>query len=145
LNNKEFDKGREVFNQFLSKSENLLFRSVLKRIRETNESEIGEVLFDQVCTCNLSGKSKGTVLSALLDSYSKSVRLAHVELVFHSLILLAGGSGRVDLALEKLKKSLDSKICVLEDINHTALVRMRDAVHAEGREFPYTIPPIQQR
>ncbi len=53
----------------------------------------------------------------------------------------AVASGSHGHALEKLKSSLDAKLCDIGDVNHTALERLKTAMENAGQSFPYVIPP----
>lgn len=117
-----FTKGDEanskiIWEKYLTNSPRVMFQNVLKVARQNNDEELAYRLISYLKTSKVSEKALGTAFSCLID----------IQTI----------KGSTDKALQTLKDAIND-IC-LENINHTALKRLKLALEAEKKEFPYTI------
>ncbi|XP_045595399.2 leucine-rich PPR motif-containing protein, mitochondrial [Procambarus clarkii] len=115
-----YDEAQEFYGKHLSESSSrLMFRSILNCARRTKNADLPAKLLEFLNgQPNVHSTSKGLVYSAWID------------------ILV--DEGKIEEGLKVLQTSTDSMH--LENINQTALIKLRDALTNSGKLFPYTIP-----
>ncbi|KAK7057041.1 hypothetical protein SK128_001374 [Halocaridina rubra] len=116
-----YAEAKEVYDRYLtnSKGEVLMFGNICKKARETNNTEVPSQLIEILNSRpDTSANAKGIVYSCWMDVLS--------------------ATERYDEALSVLEKGL--KDISLENLNTTALKRVKDGLAASNKTFPYTIP-----
>ncbi|XP_005185081.3 leucine-rich PPR motif-containing protein, mitochondrial [Musca domestica] len=109
---------KSIWEKYLSSAPRLMFQRVLQTARDQNDDKLAESVISQLRDSKISEGAIGNAYSCLIDIQTAK-----------------GNSGK---ALETLKTAIKD-VC-LEHINRTALLRLKTALEAEKKEFPYTIP-----
>lgn len=109
---------KAVWDKYLTNSPRIMFQNILKVARQNNDEELTLRLLRYLKTSKLSEKAIGTAFSCLID--------------------LQTIKGSTDKALQSLKDAIND-VC-LENIHNTTLKRLKLALEAENKEFPYEIP-----
>jgi hypothetical protein len=78
ISSNQVEKSREMMSKYLREADGLLFRSILRKIREASDVSMAEEVMSQVSNCAVSSKSRGVVLSALIDAHGESNVLRNV-------------------------------------------------------------------
>ncbi|XP_065358584.1 leucine-rich PPR motif-containing protein, mitochondrial [Calliphora vicina] len=109
---------KQIWDKHLSSAPRLMFQRVLQTAREQNDDKLAQNVISQLRESKISEGAIGNAYSCLID--------------------IQTGKGNADKALETLKTAIKD-VC-LENINRTALQRLKSVLEAEKKEFPYTIP-----
>lgn len=109
---------KSIWEKYLSSAPRLMFQRVLQTARDQNDDKLAESVISQLRDSKISEGAIGNAYSCLID--------------------IQTAKGNSDKALETLKTAIKD-VC-LEHINRTALLRLKTALEAEKKEFPYTIP-----
>lgn len=109
---------KTIWDKHLSSAPRLMFQRVLQTAREQNDDKLAQNVITQLRESKISEGAIGNAYSCLIDIQTTK--------------------GNSDKALETLKTAVKD-VC-LENINRTALQRLKTALDAENKEFPYTIP-----
>lgn len=109
---------KQIWDKHLSSAPRLMFQRVLQTAREQNDDKLAQSVINQLRDSKISEGAIGNAYSCLID--------------------IQTGKGNADKALETLKTAIKD-VC-LENINRTALLRLKALVEAEKKEFPYNIP-----
>ncbi|TMW54433.1 hypothetical protein DOY81_000425 [Sarcophaga bullata] len=109
---------KQIWDKHLSSAPRLMFQRVLQTARDQNDDKLAQSVINQLRDSKISEGAIGNAYSCLID--------------------IQTGKGNADKALETLKTAIKD-VC-LENINRTALQRLKALVEAEKKEFPYNIP-----
>lgn len=111
-------EAQAIWDKHLTNTSRLMFQNVLRLARRQNDEDLSLRLLKYLKDSKISEKALGTAFSCLID--------------------IQTANGSIDKAQQSLTDAI-SHVC-LENINHTALKRLKLALEAEGKEFPYDIP-----
>nr|CAD7395757.1 unnamed protein product [Timema poppensis] len=111
-------KAEKIWSDHLAASPRLMFQSIVRHARRTNDFELINRLLDKLKLVKVSETALGVVYSCAVDV------LVNLE--------------KCDEALEILNSAVKD-IC-LENLNRTALTRLQDGLLKQGKTFPYKIP-----
>ncbi|XP_055597632.1 leucine-rich PPR motif-containing protein, mitochondrial [Uranotaenia lowii] len=117
LNGQE-SQAQELWDKHLANSPRVMFQKIIQHARENNDDALVRRLIVQLKDSKISENGQGIIYSCLIDA----------------LVV----KGQTDQGMEALQEAL--KVVCLENINRSALRRLKDAVTSSGREFPYQIP-----
>lgn len=109
---------KELWDKHLSNAPRLMFQRVLQTAREQNDEKLALAVINQLRESKISEGAIGNAYSCLIDIHTTNKSL--------------------DKALDTLKTAIKD-IC-LENVNRTALLRLKTALQEENKEFPYEIP-----
>ncbi|KAH8419302.1 hypothetical protein KR222_004215, partial [Zaprionus bogoriensis] len=109
---------KQIWDKHLSSAPRLMFQRVLQTAREQQDEKLAAVVISQLRGSKISEGAIGNAYSCLLD--------------------IQTSKGNTDKALEVLSNAV--KDVSLENINRTALLRLKEAVEAKSQQFPYTVP-----
>lgn len=109
---------KQIWDKYLSSAPRLMFQRVLQTAREQNDDKLAQSVINQLRDSKISEGAIGNAYSCLID--------------------IQTGKANVDKALDALKTAIKD-VC-LENINRTALQRLKALAEAEKKEFPYAIP-----
>ncbi|KAJ9586127.1 hypothetical protein L9F63_020226, partial [Diploptera punctata] len=112
------DAALELWNKYLSGSPRVMFQHILRRARDNKDENIVNRLIKLLKDIPISEGARGTAYSCLIDI-----------LVYKQ---------KLDEALVALKEAVD-QVC-LENLNRTALLRLKQSVEEQGKTFPYLVP-----
>ncbi|XP_058819809.1 leucine-rich PPR motif-containing protein, mitochondrial [Topomyia yanbarensis] len=118
-----FTQGNEeqaqlLWDKYLVNTSRVMFQKVIQHARDNNDDALVRRLITQMKDSKVSENGVGIMYSCLIDA------------------LLS--KGHVKQALDALNDGLQS-VC-LENMNRSALRRLKDGLTAIGQEFPYIIP-----
>lgn len=113
------EAAKSIFEKYLKNVPRLMFQRILKVAREQNNEELVQKTINQLRSSSISEGARGNAYSCLID-----VQIANEK---------------YDEALMTLNDAVKD-VC-LENINRTALERLKSAVESTNKQFPYTIPP----
>lgn len=117
ISNADQDAAR-IWDEYLKNSPRIMFQRIVQYARDTSDDTMARKLIKTLTTTQVTEGAFGNAYSCLLD------------------ILIA--KERYDDALDELKLALN-ETC-LENINRTALIRLKENVEKVGKPFPYEIP-----
>ncbi|XP_067623165.1 leucine-rich PPR motif-containing protein, mitochondrial isoform X2 [Eurosta solidaginis] len=109
---------KSIWDKYLSNAPRLMFQRVLQTARDQKDIKTAESLVNQLRDSKISEGAIGIAYSGLID--------IHIT------------DNNLDKALETLKTAIKD-VC-LENINRTALIRLKTALQKQNKEFPYQIP-----
>ncbi|XP_017471472.1 PREDICTED: leucine-rich PPR motif-containing protein, mitochondrial isoform X2 [Rhagoletis zephyria] len=109
---------KSIWNKYLSNAPRLMFQRVLQTAREQKDEKLAQTVISQLRESKISEGAIGNAYSCLIDIHTTNNNL--------------------NKALETLKTAIKD-IC-LENINRTALLRLKTALQEQNRDFPYEIP-----
>lgn len=118
IENGKLDQADRIMKNFLSDTPRIMFNHTLRVARERNDVTIVKNLLESLKGAKVTESALGTVHSCLIDVYCAQ------EMYNDAL-------NAVDNAIKD--------VC-LENINRTALGRVKDGLAAAGKNFPHTIP-----
>merc|ERR1719433_1193875 len=114
-----------IWQNYVKNSTQIMFQKVCQVARSTGNTSLAYDLVRQLSEADqVTSGARGIAYSCLLDC-------------------LCAGKKHKD-AYKALKEALNSNVSV-EDINRTALVRLKQGLEEEGEYFPINIPPKNQR
>ncbi|XP_059481411.1 leucine-rich PPR motif-containing protein, mitochondrial isoform X2 [Neocloeon triangulifer] len=115
-----YDEAGQIWDKYLSKTKRLMFQHICQQSRRNNDPILCSNLLGLLLPSEyVSAGAKGNVLSCLIDV------LVNTE--------------KYEDAVASITAS--QKDIGLEYINSTALLRLKTALEAQGKVFPFTIPP----
>lgn len=114
----ELDAADRIMKNYLSNSPRIMFGHTTKLARERNDENVAKNLLIALKDSKLSEKAWGTVHSCLIDVYCSQEKY--------------------DDALKAVDNAIND--VSLENINRTALRRVKDGIEKGGKKFPYKIP-----
>jgi leucine-rich PPR motif-containing protein len=117
INNNTSDSDR-LWNQYLAAAPRLMFQRVVHLAREKQDGDLVQRLINLLKTAKVSEGALGNAYSCLLDIQS--------------------AKNDYTSAMKTLDEAIKD-VC-LENINRTALVRVKDGIEAMGQKFPHNIP-----
>ncbi|KAL7740091.1 hypothetical protein ACLKA6_000881 [Drosophila palustris] len=109
---------KQIWDKHLSSAPRLMFQRVLQTAREQQDEKLASTVISQLRDSKISEGAIGNAYSCLLDIQTTK--------------------GNTDKALEVLGNAV--KDVSLENINRTALLRLKQAVEEKSQNFPYTVP-----
>ncbi|XP_017021796.1 leucine-rich PPR motif-containing protein, mitochondrial [Drosophila kikkawai] len=109
---------KQIWDKYLSSAPRLMFQRVLQTAREQQDEKLAGVVISQLRDSKISEGAIGNAYSCLIDIQTTK--------------------GHPDKALDVLATAI--KDVSLENINRTALLRLKQAVEEKSQKFPYTIP-----
>ncbi|XP_070852405.1 leucine-rich PPR motif-containing protein, mitochondrial [Drosophila suzukii] len=109
---------KEIWDKHLSNAPRLMFQRVLQTAREQNDEKLASTVISQLKGSKISEGAIGNAYSCLIDIQTTK--------------------GNSDKAMDVLANAI--KDVSLENINRTALLRLKQAVEEKSQKFPYTIP-----
>uniref|UniRef100_A0A6P4EQJ3 Leucine-rich PPR motif-containing protein, mitochondrial n=1 Tax=Drosophila rhopaloa TaxID=1041015 RepID=A0A6P4EQJ3_DRORH len=109
---------KEIWDKHLSSAPRLMFQRVLQTAREQQDEKLVSVVISQLKNSKISEGAIGNAYSCLIDIQTTK--------------------GNSDKAMDALANAI--KDVSLENINRTALLRLKQAVEEKSQKFPYTIP-----
>uniref|UniRef100_A0A0A1WFA5 Leucine-rich PPR motif-containing protein, mitochondrial n=1 Tax=Zeugodacus cucurbitae TaxID=28588 RepID=A0A0A1WFA5_ZEUCU len=109
---------KAIWDKHLSNAPRLMFQRVLQTAREQKDEKLALTVINQLRESKISEGAIGNAYSCLIDIHTTNKSL--------------------DKALDTLKTAIKD-IC-LENINRTALLRLKNALQEGNKEFPYEIP-----
>ncbi|XP_054742086.1 leucine-rich PPR motif-containing protein, mitochondrial [Anastrepha obliqua] len=109
---------KSIWDKHLSNAPRLMFQRVLQTAREQKDEKLAQAVISQLRESKISEGAIGNAYSCLIDIHTTGNNL--------------------DKALDTLKTAIKD-IC-LENINRTALVRLKTALQEQNKEFPFEIP-----
>ncbi|KAH8324400.1 hypothetical protein KR074_006666 [Drosophila pseudoananassae] len=109
---------KQIWDKHLSNAPRLMFQRVLQTAREQQDEKLASVVISQLRDSKISEGAIGNAYSCLID--------------------IQTNKGITDKALDVLANAV--KDVSLENINRTALLRLKQAVEEKSQKFPYTIP-----
>ncbi|XP_055375539.1 leucine-rich PPR motif-containing protein, mitochondrial [Condylostylus longicornis] len=112
-------KAQEIWDKYLKSSPRLMFQRILQIAREKQDESVIDKLVLKLKESKVSEGALGNAYSCYLDILSTKEKY--------------------DEALEVLKTKILADVC-LENINKTALNRLKTGIEASGKKFPYDIP-----
>lgn len=115
-NNKE--TADRLWNEYLASAPRLMFQRIVHLARDKQDHDLVQRLIDLLRNAKVSEGAIGNAYSCLLDIYSNK--------------------NDADACLKTLDISIKD-VC-LENINRTALMRVKDCVEKAGKKFPHQIP-----
>jgi len=119
------DIANNIWQNHVKSSNQIMFQKVCQVARATGNIDLAFGLVNHLGEAeHVTSGAKGIAYSCLLDCLCATNQ--------HKEGYLA------------LKEAMDKKVA-LEDINRTALVRLKQGLEEEGHVFPYTIPPKNTR
>lgn len=107
-----------IWDKYLVNAPRLMFQRVLQIAREQKNEKLAESTISQLKTSKISEGAIGNAYSCLID----------IQTINET----------PDKALATLNTAVKD-VC-LENINRTALMRLKEALEAQKKQFPYTIP-----
>uniref|UniRef100_W4VRN5 Putative bicoid mrna stability factor n=1 Tax=Corethrella appendiculata TaxID=1370023 RepID=W4VRN5_9DIPT len=107
-----------IWNKHLQNSPRIMFQRVIHVGRERNDDQLISKLVSQLKTAKVSEGAIGNVYSCLIDIYCQKEKF--------------------DDGLQALNAAVKD-VC-LDNINRTALIRLKDGLEKAGQKFPFTIP-----
>ncbi|KAG8226771.1 hypothetical protein J437_LFUL006294 [Ladona fulva] len=118
-----FSEGKEaeadaIWKKYLSNNPRLMFQFVCQTARTNKDIGLIQKLLQTIKETPITDSARGNANSCLIDIYV--------------------ADHKTDEALNALKEAL--KVISLENIPRGCLLRLKKAVEAEGKSFPYTIP-----
>ena len=115
-NNKE--TADRLWNEYLASAPRLMFQRIVHLGRDNQDHDLVQRLIDLLRNAKVSEGAIGNAYSCLLDIYSNK--------------------NDADACLKTLDISIKD-VC-LENINRTALMRVKECVEKAGKKFPHVIP-----
>jgi len=109
---------KEIWDKHLSNAPRLMFQRVLQTAREQQDEKLASTVISQLKNSKISEGAIGNAYSCLIDIQTTK--------------------GNSDKAMVVLANAI--KDVSLENINRTALLRLKQAVEEKSQKFPYTIP-----
>lgn len=109
---------KQIWDKHLSSAPRLMFQRVLQTAREQQDEKLASTVISQLRGSKISEGAIGNAYSCLID--------------------IQTAKGNTDKALEVLVNAI--KDVSLENINRTALLRLKQAVEEKSQQFPYTVP-----
>ncbi|ALC40190.1 bsf [Drosophila busckii] len=109
---------KQIWDKHLSSAPRLMFQRVLQTAREQQDEKLASTVIAQLRDSKISEGAIGNAYSCLLD--------------------IQTSKGNTDKAMDVLANAI--KDVSLENINRTALLRLKQAVEAKSQKFPYTVP-----
>ncbi|EDV54784.1 leucine-rich PPR motif-containing protein, mitochondrial [Drosophila erecta] len=109
---------KEIWDKHLSNAPRLMFQRVLQTAREQQDENLASTIISQLKNSKISEGAIGNAYSCLIDIQTTK--------------------GNSDKAMDVLANAI--KDVSLENINRTALLRLKQAVEEKSQKFPYTIP-----
>ncbi|BFF96291.1 leucine-rich PPR motif-containing protein mitochondrial [Drosophila madeirensis] len=109
---------KEIWDKHLSQLPRLMFQRVLQTAREQQDEKLATSVISQLRDSKISEGAIGNAYSCLIDIQTTK--------------------GKHDKALDVLANAV--KDVSLENINRTALLRLKQAVEDNDQKFPYSIP-----
>ncbi|XP_017094537.2 leucine-rich PPR motif-containing protein, mitochondrial [Drosophila bipectinata] len=109
---------KQIWDKHLSNAPRLMFQRVLQTAREQQDEKLASVVISQLRDSKISEGAIGNAYSCLID--------------------IQTNKGNTDKALDVLANAV--KDVSLENINRTALLRLKQAAEEKSQKFPYTIP-----
>lgn len=109
---------KKIWDKYLSSAPRLMFQRVLQTARDQNDDKLAQTVINLLRESKISEGAVGNAYSCLID--------------------IQTANGKADKALETLNTAVKD-VC-LENINRTALLRLKAVLEAEKKKFPYTIP-----
>ncbi|XP_017052922.2 LOW QUALITY PROTEIN: leucine-rich PPR motif-containing protein, mitochondrial [Drosophila ficusphila] len=109
---------KEIWDKHLSNAPRLMFQRVLQTAREQQDEKLASTVISQLKNSKISEGAIGNAYSCLIDIQTTK--------------------GNSDKAMDVLANAI--KDVSLENINRTALLRLKQAVEEKSQKFPYTIP-----
>jgi len=114
-----------IWQNYVKNSTQIMFQKVCQVARSSGNTNLAYDLVRQLAEADqVTSGARGIAYSCLLDCLCASKR--HKE------------------AFAALKEALEHKVTI-EDINRTALVRLKQGLEEEGETFPVSIPPKNSR
>ncbi|CAD6999056.1 leucine-rich PPR motif-containing protein, mitochondrial [Ceratitis capitata] len=109
---------KSIWDKYLSNAPRLMFQRVLQTAREQKDEKLAATVISQLRESKISEGAIGNAYSCLIDIHTTNKN--------------------VDKALDTLKTAIKD-VC-LENINRTALLRLKTALQEQNMEFPFEIP-----
>ncbi|KAH8295864.1 hypothetical protein KR018_004809 [Drosophila ironensis] len=109
---------KQIWDKHLSNAPRLMFQRVLQTAREQQDEKLATSVIAQLRDSKISEGAIGNAYSCLID--------------------IQTNKGNHDKAMDVLGNAV--KDVSLENINRTALLRLKQAVEEKSQKFPYTIP-----
>lgn len=109
---------KKIYNQYLSDVPRLMFSHIAHTARDTKNEGLIRKLIDHVRETKVSEGALGNLYSCLLDVYS--------------------AKEEYEQGLVAVQEAIKD-VC-LENINRTALLRIKDGLAKSNKDFPYKIP-----
>ncbi|EDW76611.1 uncharacterized protein Dwil_GK14571 [Drosophila willistoni] len=109
---------KQIWDKYLSSAPRLMFQRVLQTAREQQDEKLASTVISQLRGSKISEGAIGNAYSCLIDIQTTK--------------------GNTDKALDVVANAI--KDVSLENINRTALLRLKQAVEEKSQKFPYTIP-----
>ncbi|XP_030383904.1 leucine-rich PPR motif-containing protein, mitochondrial [Scaptodrosophila lebanonensis] len=109
---------KQIWDKHLSNAPRLMFQRVLQTAREQQDEKLVSTVISQLRNSKISEGAIGNAYSCLID--------------------IQTNKGNTDKAMDALNSAI--KDVSLENINRTALLRLKLAVEEKSQTFPYTIP-----
>ncbi len=123
VENGKLDSADGIMKKYLSETPKIMFNHTLKVARDRKDEQIVKNLLIALKDSKVSESGLGTVHSCLIDVYTSQEKY--------------------DDALQAVNDAIKD-VC-LENINRTALVRVKDGLEAAGKKFTHTIPDSKKK
>ena len=117
--NGRHDLAQPLWNQYVRTCPQIMFQKVCQTARSTSNTDLAERLVVLLENAVVTNGARGIAYSCLLDVLTKN--------------------NDFEKGLKSLKQGLHSGI-KLDDVNRTALKRLKEGLQQQGRDFPYEIP-----
>ncbi|XP_017067892.2 leucine-rich PPR motif-containing protein, mitochondrial [Drosophila eugracilis] len=114
----EESASKQIWDKHLSNAPRLMFQRVLQTAREQQDEKLVSTVISQLKNSKISEGAIGNAYSCLIDIQTTK--------------------GNSEKAMDVLANAI--KDVSLENINRTALLRLKQAVEEKSQTFPYTIP-----
>jgi leucine-rich PPR motif-containing protein len=115
------EKADRIWQDYVKDSNQIMFQKVCQVARATGNLELAFGLVNQLSSAqHVSGGAKGIAYSCLLDCLC--------------------AAGKHQEGWKALQEAMEGGV-VLQDVNRTALVRLKQGLEDNGDDFPYEIPP----
>lgn len=120
---KNMEESERIWKSHLSNAPRLMFQRVVTLAREKQDDDMIRNLISVLKQAKVSEGAVGNAYSCLLDIHTTR--------------------NEFDRALEALDEAIKD-VC-LENINRTALMRIKEGVEAAGKSFPHKIPKKKEK
>ena len=117
--NGRHDLALPLWNQYVKTCPQIMFQKVCQTARATSNQDLAQRLVQLLENAAVTNGARGIAYSCLLDVLTQNADYVK--------------------GVQSLEQSLQSGI-KLEDINRTALKRLKEGLENENLEFPYDIP-----
>eukprot|EP00096_Caligus_rogercresseyi_P007793 TRINITY_DN2586_c0_g1_i1.p1 TRINITY_DN2586_c0_g1~~TRINITY_DN2586_c0_g1_i1.p1 ORF type:complete len:541 (-),score=189.14 TRINITY_DN2586_c0_g1_i1:344-1891(-) len=114
-----YEEAQSIWESYLAPSSQIMFQKVCQTARSKSDVELASRLVELLVHAKVSPRAQGIAYSCLLDVYSQREEFS--------------------MGLNTLNASLDSGVR-LEDINRTALLRLKIGLEKMGLGVPFSVP-----